>query len=61
MFKYQPLLPYVHLAYTHVMNVPKPSVFFVGFLLPCIITNGNEMLKMGLGIVHYKHGTLSVI
>ena len=32
-FEYQPLLPYVHLASTHVMKAPRPSLFFAGLLL----------------------------
>ena len=40
-FEYRPLPPYVHLMSTHVMNAPRPSLFFTD-LLPCIIVNTDE-------------------
>ena len=40
-FEYQPLPPYVHLTSIHVMNAPRPSPFFAGLPLPCIIVNAN--------------------
>ena len=41
-FEYRPLPPYIHLTSTHVMNAPRPSPFFTGLPLPCIIVNANE-------------------
>ena len=43
-FGYWPLPPYVHLASTHVMNVPRPSPFFAGLPLLCIV---NAKVKWG--------------
>ena len=40
-FKYGLLSPYTHLASTHVINAPRPSLFFTGLLLPCITVNTN--------------------
>ena len=44
-FEYRPLPPYVHLASTHVMNASRPSLFFAGIPLPCIIENANRRPK----------------
>ena len=43
-FGYRPLPPYIHLAFTHVMDAPRPSPLFVGLLLPCIV---NTKVKRG--------------
>ena len=44
-----PSPPYVHLVSTscppdviHMMNAPRPSLFFAGLPLPCIIVNANR-------------------
>ena len=42
LFKYRPLLTYIHLTSTYMMNAPKPSPFFACLPLPCIIVNANE-------------------
>ena len=45
-FKYWPLPPYVHLASTHVMNAPRPSLLFVALLLLCVIVQTEGKNKM---------------
>ena len=39
-FEYR-LLPYVHLASTHVVNALRPSLFVIDLPLLCIIVNAN--------------------
>ena len=42
--------PYVHFVSTHVINQPRPSLFFTALLLPCIILNTNQRTKNGGGL-----------
>ena len=49
-FEYRslPLPPYVHLASTHVMNAPRPSLFFAGLPLPYnIFCERKQKVKTG--------------
>ena len=43
-------MPPCPLNVSHVMNSPRPSMFFTAFPLPCIIVNTNRRTQNGLGL-----------
>ena len=51
-FEYQSLPTYIHCTLTHVMNAPRPSLFFTGILPLCTtVTEGKNRGGLGMRLL----------